>query len=1274
MKCEKCHMEMLKLKKVWVCEECQLIIPIDENKEEVKKDWKYKEDGTRIQWIEEGELKKYPYIISHEYKRINTLIEDKQPYGAMMQLKDTYECLVKFWVLKECARIYAKKDKNDKEVLILKVLTEKLLLLSNWKNMLDEIKELPEINAQVKETMESLLFLLQGNLRVIDWRNRVIGHGALGYADNYNNRNEFHQILDGLTMHLRQYKDVYQNIEFGLQDGVRNEFCILQGCAIPPKIMEMEDSFEINSVVVRDGTFTISMYPFILWYKQDVFYFDSYSSDKKYTDIISYTLGEKETIRKQHPLFETCEKVAILHTICQEEGRKRDLRGLLKNENAFVENGAYLSEMEKWLLESYSMKDSIKTEYIQKWLQEKVKEKKGIYLFQAHAETGKTVAAMQLEGRINNGISLGNTTNKVIYINEANCQVGYILDKIQLAFTTGMGGENIIRQSNPLFILPTKGKERRKQQLANYLNGMRKKLMEVGRCAKKLLVVFDGVDELSDDELDFLEYIPRKEQLDEGIYILLISRTNEEMSSKKIYALNQIVFDDILVKQENDVDIEDMHRRYINKQLPVLSGHEQEVVYSLGKKSFLQIYLVTFMLKNQMLDISEIDDYQNTNMLVSKYLEYLKNLYSNIDIELLETVLYLLASDMQSRTLQSISYQIGEEQISFSLMGVLRDLRAILDVKHGIAKTFCINHDNKKNAIFSFLEKEAEVPVIEQNLIQTWTERFNCISYWSEEELLQYDNEEYTKHLEDMMEVFPEDVYFLHMFFNHPFSYKVGLWERMLDPKIFLFILEKFFAGPNDYLETKEWENASMQLADSIGDFLERQWGHISDEETKTLIRFMKQISYAFSLWRGWFSRQRWEGGISEFKNSTSVMHCIYQNVEKFYIDLKTMIEDEYRQNMPQSIYNFLILLENALLHMVDEFIDFSIEIDLHNQATFWTKKKSILVEESVKQYDSKMEKYVTFQKITSLYQRIRVMKKDSNLVEIKEISRKINELEKQLQLYDLSRFEALRLEREKMFSELISWEVEDVRTFEHIPMQVIEIAKQLSNVTKQQIDIVRQEKNEGKRSDEVSESVRIIADVCNGFVTMGMVINPEANLKSALKLSEIANDLYEQLSPRMQNYYLLQRVNVVGNYIMLLHRAGKKRERDKYLQWYIEQREEIMDLIHMRVGKICEEAEHGTWILDSLVAYCNHESVEDVHNKIFYTNYFEVHRNSENELRVRCKENCFSTKTQQAENGLRVKFFKKFCNKCQYVDCPAYKGIHEVVIEEPYDIIDDIL
>lgn len=186
------------------------------------------------------------------------------------------------------------------------------------------------------------------------------------------------------------------------------------------------------------------------------------------------------------------------------------------------------------------------------------------------------------------------------------------------------------------------------------------------------------------------------------------------------------------------------------------------------------------------------------------------------------------------------------------------------------------------------------------------------------------------------------------------------------------------------------------------------------------------------------------------------------------------MIEDEHRQNMSQSIYNFLILLENALLHMVDEFIEFSMELDLHSQASFWAKKKSTLIEASVKQYDSKMEKYVLFQEIASLYQQIRIMKKDSNLVEMNNVRSKINELEKQLQLYDLSRFEALRLEREKIFSKLISWEVEDVRTFEYIPTQAVEIAKQLSNVVKQQIDIVQQEKNEGKRSDEVSESVRM--------------------------------------------------------------------------------------------------------------------------------------------------------------------------------------------------------
>lgn len=70
-----------------------------------------------------------PSIIAHEYYRIKELLMENQTYGAMMQVKDLLEVILKFPIVIELSRLNAKPDKTEDDYKFLGSLLEKPLNL-----------------------------------------------------------------------------------------------------------------------------------------------------------------------------------------------------------------------------------------------------------------------------------------------------------------------------------------------------------------------------------------------------------------------------------------------------------------------------------------------------------------------------------------------------------------------------------------------------------------------------------------------------------------------------------------------------------------------------------------------------------------------------------------------------------------------------------------------------------------------------------------------------------------------------------------------------------------------------------------------------------------------------------------------------------------------------------------------------------------------------------------------------------------------------------------
>lgn len=308
MQCAKCNaaMKMSDNKKFWFCHTCGYSVAVKEQDlKEVsdKYDWTIKDDGTPLEWLSKEELSEFPYLIAHEYDRIRDLLESNQPYGAIMQLKDTYETLAKYSVLLETARIYNKKAKCDKEVIIIKELTEKLLLLSNWEKLMEKIITLDDVNDNIRDVMIDLSEILKssGQVKFIEWRNRILGHGALGHIESSKYKNEFINMLEHLTNHLKQYAAQYRQINVFIGD------CKLTG-------IKLNDNFKNSPVdCLTTGTdkqnVKTELFPFLIFKNSDIYFFDSFDSSSKSTDLLSYPIGDKLKIRKKNDECSTASRI-----------------------------------------------------------------------------------------------------------------------------------------------------------------------------------------------------------------------------------------------------------------------------------------------------------------------------------------------------------------------------------------------------------------------------------------------------------------------------------------------------------------------------------------------------------------------------------------------------------------------------------------------------------------------------------------------------------------------------------------------------------------------------------------------------------------------------------------------------------------------------------------------------------------------------------------------------------------------------------------------------
>lgn len=142
------------------------------------------------------------------------MIQNSQICGALLQVKDLFEVLLKLPVIIAAVTLLD-RDRNQTENRILLALLEKLLSLGDWEAIARQVYnqlEFPTGTESIEENLKAVLDLFAKN-NIVKWRNEVIGHGALSLNEFDDVGQDLAKLLKVLKSFFSDQDGFYRNLE-----------------------------------------------------------------------------------------------------------------------------------------------------------------------------------------------------------------------------------------------------------------------------------------------------------------------------------------------------------------------------------------------------------------------------------------------------------------------------------------------------------------------------------------------------------------------------------------------------------------------------------------------------------------------------------------------------------------------------------------------------------------------------------------------------------------------------------------------------------------------------------------------------------------------------------------------------------------------------------------------------------------------------------------------------------------------------------------------------
>lgn len=641
--------------------------------------------GDDAKWYQPA-FKAFPSVIAHEYWRLHDFCWQDNPYGALIQVKDVLETVIKFQLL--CCAAWAMQHDPPKALqeLICEV-TSPRMALGTWCDFgvafervlkSESNFELPQLLSQpLAETLR------QYNAKqIVYWRNNMIGHGALGFSEDAEFQWDMEdkigllvklfgkigpQLMQqklmagdrelmghGLARHLPECRELFVR----LGDGER--------FSVDPYIRMMEDAPPANG---RKAAGNVAY---------GIYFYDNQNDRLRRSELLSYPSGKRK--HAQIGMFLEMSEARVKHAMAN-TGRAVDDPYKTQDDDAMIDQ-LLLDRLEQEFIEPDVLMD---------WLRGELSAReKGVLLLQMPRGTGKSTFAEKLNSLNRNPLAV----DPLLDVRTYHISRTQLMSADDFEATVEAMWERSFdhhtrwsASAMPRMYRMIQDGMTRGQALTTFLNEC-VRYTKQQRGKSRILMVLDGLDEIVDDSL--WEYMSvEAEALENGVYLLLTARTMQDMR------VDKNVSPDVLQRVETlahtgQLSLEHTgkaYRAFLHKYLDNTAEAdlaEDEKEDLMRRADYRVLYLgMLCKLLGSGLSPREVRD---TGHLVWMYLHMLTACYGEKEAEHLRELLAVLCTfgKYEPLSLQEIAELTWNRGVvTIDLLGKMNDIAPLLKAQRG---------------------------------------------------------------------------------------------------------------------------------------------------------------------------------------------------------------------------------------------------------------------------------------------------------------------------------------------------------------------------------------------------------------------------------------------------------------------------------------------------------------------------------------------------------------------------------------------------------------
>ncbi len=652
--CPRCDEELEIINKKFVCPLCD-----KEWNELLKLTDKYYNDQA---------VKNINPIIAAEYKLIGELIDNKQVYGIIFQIKDLYEIVIRMPVLVVGAMII-KREQSFKAKELLYYMMSKPLSLGDWRYLLNLSNEVAaeygDFPKEITDILSATKKFANSNKTgdIVFWRNNTIAHGATKLIDDIELYNDMAQKLKELTDFFVKNNSLFTKVAFVYEEG--------------HELVKDASSQPNGRLCLKVGEEFIPLYPFFSLRNRGIYLFDRYLQKQQKTDVIEYVRSQKQsvTINELNNLFI---ENNIINT---------DKTGSLDN---------YSVEERNLCEEFLSSGEYLEPEYLLNDLNRQLEKEKSVFMLRMERGMGKSFFVRGLDPFSIDKIYLDEVAVKTFYINSTyNSRIDDFSICVEDQMRKISKGNTLANNTLRLDI----NAENPAKEFAKFLNTYKQKCYY----DKKLLFIFDGIDEINVQKgKNITDFIPSEEDLDDGIYIMVTCRTDDKEDSLSMFCKNyvQTFKGDIILYNKDNENYRNFVKKYFDlyiiKKIILMCKRNNvcfnvdysktdEIFESIDRKTILNLNLIKELLSlkvnsliNKNISELKVEELAIDNNIYENYFKNIKSYYGSKYYQKFINVLCCLAMADRPLTLKELGVISENNNVNFAYLGFINSMKLFL--------------------------------------------------------------------------------------------------------------------------------------------------------------------------------------------------------------------------------------------------------------------------------------------------------------------------------------------------------------------------------------------------------------------------------------------------------------------------------------------------------------------------------------------------------------------------------------------------------------------